>query len=98
MVIGIKQTNQLTDKKDKKIMPWYTTADARRDAMKIIENNDNEHSEYYWKNKAMRFQKLATRYKNLAEDLREIMPGQPGCGDFSREQRTLADYDKLMKP
>ena len=44
----------------------------------------------YWK-------KQRDLYKRLAEDLRCIMKGQPGNGDFSREQRTLADYERLMK-
>lgn len=35
--------------------------------------------------------------KQLLRDLHTIRPGQPGCGDFSREQRTYADLTKFIQ-
>lgn len=34
----------------------------------------------------------------LLVDLNKIRPGQPGCGDFSREQRTWADLERFLNP
>lgn len=39
----------------------------------------------------------AERMKRIIDDFYLITPGQPGCGDYSREQRTWADLKKFVE-
>lgn len=39
------------------------------------------------------WRRRAERRLTILRDISIIRPGNPGCGDFSREQRTWADFD-----
>lgn len=85
---------------------WFEILDELEKVVNRLEQLDASHKEWSdkteWMNNTAAAKELGMhradvlkhRIKNqdtLLKDLYLITPGQPGCGDFSREQRTRAD-------